>query len=211
LSIHSDRGKNYEAELGVERFNKTLITLIRAYLKGKPRDWDLNLGCLAGAYRATQHDSTGYSPNHIVFGREVRMPIDILMGNNGPNDKNYGEFVSRIKTELEQAHRVVQLNLQKAALRQEENYNMSAHFKGFEVGDPVLLRNEKRFIGQNPKLQFPYEGPGVILQKYSDLNYKVQLDSKGQSKLLHFEKLKLYKAKLPTWIIAVQEKLKSLS
>ena len=32
------------------------------------------------AYRATVHDSTGFRPNRLFLGREVRMPIDLSMG-----------------------------------------------------------------------------------------------------------------------------------
>ena len=71
LDIHSDQGPNYRSELftelcrlleirktrssarnpkcngKVERFNKTLVRMVRAYLKGQQREWDQNLGCLA--------------------------------------------------------------------------------------------------------------------------------------------------------------------
>ena len=76
LSIHSDQGRNYEAcifkemcrLLGVrktstggnprcnglpERFNRTLVRMIKAYIKDEQTDWDLYLGCLAATYRAT--------------------------------------------------------------------------------------------------------------------------------------------------------------
>jgi len=32
------------------------------------------------AYRASKHDSTGYSPNRLIMGRETRMPVDIVYG-----------------------------------------------------------------------------------------------------------------------------------
>ena len=41
-----------------ERFNRTLIRMIKAYLKDEQTDWDQNLGCLAGAYRASPNEST---------------------------------------------------------------------------------------------------------------------------------------------------------
>ena len=40
----------------------------------------LNLGCLAGAYCATQHESTGPSPNLLMLGQEIRLPSDIIQG-----------------------------------------------------------------------------------------------------------------------------------
>ena len=74
LAIHTDQGRNYESRLfkelchlmeirktrtsprnpqgngQTERFNKTLIQMIRAYIKEDQREWDLHLDCLAAAY-----------------------------------------------------------------------------------------------------------------------------------------------------------------
>ena len=71
--LNSDQGTNYESHIfaelcrileirktrtspgnprcngQTERFNKTLIRMIKAYLKDEQRDWDLYLGCLAAA------------------------------------------------------------------------------------------------------------------------------------------------------------------
>ena len=67
----------------VERFNRTLVSMIKAYLKGQQREWDKHLGCLAAAYRATPHESTGFTPNMLMFGREARLPIEVILGIRG--------------------------------------------------------------------------------------------------------------------------------
>ena len=54
--------------------------MIKAYLKGQQREWDKHLGCLAAAYRATPHESTGFTPNMLMFGREPRLPIEVILG-----------------------------------------------------------------------------------------------------------------------------------
>lgn len=54
--------------------------MIKSYIRGEQRDWDLYLGCLSGAYRATQHESTGLTPNLLMLGREVRLPSDVTQG-----------------------------------------------------------------------------------------------------------------------------------
>ena len=99
LSIHSDRGSNYESQIFQElcrlmEIKKTCTSvrnpkgngqaeklMIKAYLKGEQEDWDLNLGCLAAAYRATPHTSTGLSPNMMMLGREVCIPAELKSGN----------------------------------------------------------------------------------------------------------------------------------
>ena len=74
LSLHSDQGKNCESKVFAELcqlleilktrtspgnprcngqaecFNRTLLKMIKAYLKGEQRNWDKHLGCLAAAY-----------------------------------------------------------------------------------------------------------------------------------------------------------------
>jgi transposase InsO family protein len=235
ISIHSDRGRNYEADLfkelchllqikktrtsprhpqgngSVERFNQTLITMIRAYLKGKANKWDQNLGCLAAAYRATQHESTGYTPNHLMLGREVRLPADLIFGTPEVKDCHYGEYATRIKLELGRAHRIAQEHLKKAAIRVEEHNHPSLNFKPYSVGDVMLVLNEKRLKGQNPKLQMPYEGPTIITEKKNDLNYVVQLNSKGQTKLVHYEKIKPFNGSVPLWITKILKDQKKQS
>ena len=117
--IHSDQGRNYESQIFSElcrllemcktrtspwnpwcngqtkRFNRTLIRMIKAYLKGEQTNWDRNLGCLAAAYRASQHESTGLTSNLLMLGREVGLPSEVMFGSGtslpGEEITSYGE------------------------------------------------------------------------------------------------------------------------
>jgi len=40
------------------------------------------------AYRASRHTLTGYSLNYLVFGRENRTPIDLVVGGILGDDQN---------------------------------------------------------------------------------------------------------------------------
>ena len=103
LTIHTDQGRNFESELfrricslfeitktrttpyhpasngQVERFNRTVLQMLRSYVRQDQRDWDVYLPLVTAAYRAAPHASTGFTPNHMMFGREVRMPGDMVM------------------------------------------------------------------------------------------------------------------------------------
>ena len=63
-----------------ERFSRPLLRMIRAYLCDEQDEWALHLGCLAGAYRATPHETTKMTPNLLTMGREVRLPAELLCG-----------------------------------------------------------------------------------------------------------------------------------
>ena len=73
LGVHKTRKTPYHpASDGlVERFNRTLLMLF-AMLAGEHRDdWDDLLPAVMMAYRSSVHESTGFSPYRLMFGRSV--------------------------------------------------------------------------------------------------------------------------------------------
>ena len=54
--------------------------MLKAFVNEYRDDWDDYLPYLPMAYRATVHDSTNWTPNLMMFGRESHLPIDVMMG-----------------------------------------------------------------------------------------------------------------------------------
>jgi len=44
-------------------------------------DWDTHVAYVLAAYNATEHSATGYTPNMLVFGRELRFPNELMYTN----------------------------------------------------------------------------------------------------------------------------------
>ncbi|XP_052255150.1 uncharacterized protein LOC127860882 [Dreissena polymorpha] len=111
----------------VERFNRSLMKMVRAYLTDEEKYWDMYLGCLAGAYRATPCKSTRLSPNMMVLGREMRLPADVLFGDiKATNEtRNPSDFVVQTRGHMCRAQEVARKHLEANAKRSKE----------FEVGD----------------------------------------------------------------------------
>ena len=123
--IHSDQRCNYESALfaelcqlleicktrttpghpccngQVEHFNRTLVGMIKSYSRGQQHNWDQHLGCLAATYHAMPHKSTGMTPNLLMFGREVRMPIEIMLVSSraptGEEGTSHGGYVEALR------------------------------------------------------------------------------------------------------------------
>lgn len=64
----------------VERFNQTLKSMLRKTATQDGKDWDRLIPFLLFAYREVPHESTGFSPFELLYGHEVRGPLDIYEG-----------------------------------------------------------------------------------------------------------------------------------
>lgn len=62
----------------VERFNGTLKSMLRKAATEEEKDWDELIPYLLFAYREVPQASTGFSPFELVYGQQVRGPLDVL-------------------------------------------------------------------------------------------------------------------------------------
>jgi hypothetical protein len=222
--LHSDQGRNFTGEIftelckvlqirktrttpyhpsgngQVERFNRTLIRMIKAYLKGEQENWDRNLGCLAGAYRASVHESTGFTPNMLMFGRETRLPIELMFcPPEGNTSETYGGFAHHIRERLDRAHHLCRNQLQAKGQRQRESYDAKSTLRKFQLGDLVWFAAFTEDKNLAPKLRRKYTGPAVITNKLNDLVYQIQINKKDK-RVVHHDKLLPYLgSNRPSW------------
>ena len=75
----------------VERFNRTLATMLTMYCEEKQNTWDEHLPYVMLAYRSSIHDSTGFTPNMMMLGREVELPIQVAIGRPSEEKTNKPE------------------------------------------------------------------------------------------------------------------------
>ncbi|MCA9324993.1 DDE-type integrase/transposase/recombinase, partial [Candidatus Saccharibacteria bacterium] len=67
-----------------ERFNQTLKNMITAYISPDQKDWDTLLKRLTFAYNTAIHAATNFSPFELTFGRQPRVPVDIVFPTRDP-------------------------------------------------------------------------------------------------------------------------------
>ena len=60
----------------VGRFNQTLFYMLRTLRDDQKQDWKTYVAPLVYFYNAIRHDSTGYSPFFLMFGRHPRLAVD---------------------------------------------------------------------------------------------------------------------------------------
>lgn len=120
-----------------ERFNRTLINMLRSLEQDQKRNWKSHVQSLVYAYNCTRHETTGYSPFFLLFGRKPRLPIDVFLG----RDERYCDTITEIRDRLKAAYKAAEFASKAGRERQKRNYDRKVRGRRVQVGDAVLLRN----------------------------------------------------------------------
>jgi hypothetical protein len=120
LEINKIRTSAYKPSTNgaTERFHRTLNGMLGRVVREDQRDWCSRLPFIMAAYRSARHESTGYSPNFIIYGQELIAPIDLVLGR--PDDVEYhsmGQFVEQKLKAIERAHALVRDSLNTVSAR----------------------------------------------------------------------------------------------
>ena len=217
--LHSDQGRNFESEviaevcklLGVvksrttpyhpqsdglvERYNKTLLDMLAKAVHDKPFQWEDNLRRLCLAYNTSVNQTTGFSPFFLMFGRSVRMPVDIMYGimYGSPNQPTttLPKYVADLRSSLSAAYKQVREYMGNKLARQKEFYDRRVHGQPFSPGDLVWLNNPAVPRGRAKKLHCPWTGPYRIVARLSDAVYRIQhIQLRRKRLVVHFDRLK---------------------
>ena len=94
------------------------------------------------AYNATKHESTGYSPFYLMFGRHPRLPIDVAMGvEPSEGDAEGHDYTEKLRERLEFAYKLATDQSEKASGRHKTLYDRRVRGATVEIGDRVLVKN----------------------------------------------------------------------
>ena len=113
----------------VEHFNQTLKSMLRKTASTEGKDWDRLIPFLLFAYREVPQESTGYSPFQLLYGRDVRGPLDILKESwcgEKRSDPNVVAYVLMMRERLERMAAEARNNMQIARTKQKTWYDKGA-------------------------------------------------------------------------------------
>ena len=97
----------------VEWYHRTLIQTLWKVVGETQRDWDLHVPA-AAAYRASEHVVTGFAPNFMMLGRDVRAPVDIVLGAPAGEEEfltSSHKFVANAQQKYRNAYAIARENL----------------------------------------------------------------------------------------------------
>ena len=141
-SLHSDQGANVDGAVfqglcdligaaktrttpyhpqgdgQVERLNKSFVKILSKLISDHRRDWADFVPKAVLAYNTSVHESTGYTPYRLMFGREAILPLDTALNlETSPiqgSALTYPEYVNKQKQQLAKTEQLARENLRRA-------------------------------------------------------------------------------------------------
>ncbi|MCO5603242.1 hypothetical protein L7F22_057390 [Adiantum nelumboides] len=164
----------------VEKINGMICKIITKQVVSKPKDWDKHLSAALWAYR-TSFRTLGYTPYHLVFGKEAILPIEVQLAslkvlatkNEGtPNDRLKQRILDLERLELDREMAIEHYATQAEQRRQKFNEGL----KEIELKRSMLvLCYDNRFDARKDrKFMSWWEGPYVIRRKYTNGSYRLE-------------------------------------
>ena len=106
----------------------------------------------------------------------------------------YGKQLREI---LEDVHEKVRKNLLSAGAAMKRRYDKSADIDGFQPGDAVWLYNPRVKKTLSPKLSRPWEGPYRVMERLTDVVYRIQRSPKSKPRVVNRFRLWRVSGELP--------------
>ncbi|XP_076864257.1 uncharacterized protein LOC143516498 [Brachyhypopomus gauderio] len=195
----------------VERFNKTLKSMLKKFVADSGTDWDTWLPYLLFAYREVPQASTGFSPFELLYGREVRGPLDVLKeaweGHNTDQKLNSLSYVLKMREKMATLTEMVHKNMEKAQKHQKMGYDRTAKNRGLVPGEKAIILLPTSDTSLLAKWQGPYE----VIQRIGQTSYELLLpDKKKKKQVFHINMLRAWReSKMDIseqmWIRAIEE------
>ena len=176
-----------------ERSNQSIESILKCTILENRDTWDDVLPYACMAYRATPHSSIGCSPNLMVMGKEINLPVDIMYRppiipvpwETGTYNCSC-VYIEWLRTTMTGAFTKAQELLKVAANRNSRNFDGDVETRKFNPGDWVLYWS-KRLANQT--LNSGWDGPYVIVRKCNETTYELRKTEDGKSKYLHCDNM----------------------
>ena len=198
--VHSDQGQNFESTILkqtldafgiskshttayhpeedglVERFNRTLLQLLRTYVE-QESEWEEHLPLALYAYRIAVHTTTGVSPYVLMFGRQPKLSVF-----DSPHAFDSTTYQFHLCTKLAKLKDIVESNLVSSAADQKHFHDRRSHVSSFRVGDNVWLSSPRA-----GKLDPKWEGNWKVVSVKNPVN--VEISDGARTKVVHINRV----------------------
>ena len=184
----------------VERFNYTLICMLKMYVNDANTDWDKFLCRVLFAYRTSYQESLKDTPFFCLYGRDPTLPLDLVYLNT---DRRWqSSEVGIYKRYLADTFKNTRTRVRESLIAAQNKIcrgNGARDDVNFEVGDRVWVFN--RYPGKRhekdtrvEKFYFYWHGPFLIVDRISENVYLVEVSTSPlKTNSINVDRLRKYR------------------
>ena len=146
-----------------ERFNYTLINMIRTLEQEHKVKWTTHLNTLCSAYNSTVHSSTVFSPYWLMVERKQRLVVDLNLGTNLPELglSSSSKYIQDLERRLQWSYKLAHEHMKKQAEKAKKYYDRRVKCSKLRPGDLILIK------------RFGFRGKHKIQDRWENQVYNV--------------------------------------
>ena len=174
-----------------ERQNKRVNEALRAVVpESNPNSWPKYLPYVNMTLNTLKNKHTGFSPNFLLYGREIKLPLDFFVENalrTTVAPKEFNAF--KLYDAMRRTCIKVRNNAQTQAKHMKKAYDKNINLHSFKPGDYCFIL----VTGTRHKFARSWVGPKLIVEKLNDHLYRILLDDDPKTyKIVNIQKMKPY-------------------
>jgi len=153
-------------------------------------NWDVYLPFALMAYRSAPHSSTGFSPHQLLYGYELRTPLDIsidtpwFLKSYDSNDYRY-----KLEKGLQVTLKETKRKIEAAQHKQKFYYDQKSTPVQIKEGDYVYIFTPQVPKHQSKKFFRKWTGPYKVIRQTSDVTFQLCLPNKQVHDIFHVNRL----------------------
>jgi len=147
------------------------------------------------AYNSCPSSRLKFSPFYLLHGIEANQPLD----NKLTIDNELLNLTKSLK-QLQTIRDTIPKIIEKEQAIQKKQYDLKHKNINFNPGKKVLIKFDFHEPNKSKKLAYKYRGPFTIIEKLTDVNYRVELILRGKKEIdvIHVQRMKpFYETDIP--------------
>ena len=127
------------------------------------------------SYRSSVHESTGYTPQFLVTGQELSLPLNCMYPNPQEIETtDILEFDHNKQRAFQRAFELVRRNLNEKQKRRNGIYNENVHGPTYKERQEVLLYHPAISVGATSIFASPWKGPYIIEKCLNNVTFRIR-------------------------------------
>ena len=145
-------------------------------------------------------------PNQMMLGREICLPTDLVFRQlKEDNIDDEHEYVTMLKETIRKTHEFARKKIQANQEYMKKDYDLNVR-KMKTPEDYVYILDTVTRKGRNKKLDPPWKGPGIVVQRITSYVYKVKMEKTVI--FINRDRMKRCNdRKVPVWLKRTQNRL----